>query len=259
MSQSLPPDIETSITQNLATVRQSIHEACQRAGRASESVKLVAVTKQRTPEEVIAALKAGVRHIGENRVEDAAPKIAVVNSILPKDILAPTWHMIGHVQSRKADGIIQNFQVIHSVDSVKIARRYDNFVREFFTKKAARPQILIEINISGEATKEGLLAHRWKNDPSQRHYLWTFIKEMAAFTHLQLVGLMTLAPYEAEAEQTRPIFAGLRELFEALKNDFPTIAWRELSMGMTNDYPIAIEEGATMVRIGRAIFGERPR
>lgn len=242
-----------TIQHNLTIVRATIHEACRRVGRSADEIKLIAVTKMHPPEKILMAWQEGVEHFGENRVEESAGKIAAFSAMLPPESKSPIWHMIGHVQSRKADEVIRDFHFIHSLDSVKLAKRYDNFAREH----EARRQVLVQVNISGESTKEGLLVNNWKHDPAQRHYLWTLIGEIAPLPHLEIVGLMTMAPYEAQPEQTRPVFAGLRELSHALAADFPHITWRELSMGMTNDYPVAIEEGATMVRIGRAIFGER--
>lgn len=241
------------IAKNLASVQAEIAVACQRAGRPVETVKLVGISKTHPPEMLLAALQAGLRDLGENRVEEAAPKIAEVLGRLPADITPPTWHMVGHVQSRKAKPVIETFDVIHSVDNLKLARRFDTFAGE---QKVIR-EVLLEINISGEESKEGIAAQNWQNDADQRQNLWSLVQEISQLSHLRLVGLMTMAPYYAEPEATRPVFAALRGLHDALINDFPQIAWRELSMGMTNDYPVAIEEGATMVRVGRAIFGER--
>jgi uncharacterized pyridoxal phosphate-containing UPF0001 family protein len=117
--------------------------------------------------------------------------------------------------------------------------------------------VLLEINISGEDSKEGISAQNWQHDTEQRQNLWSLVQEISKLSQLRIVGLMTMAPYYAEPEATRPVFAALRELRDALATEFLQVAWQELSMGMTNDYPVAIEEGATMVRVGRAIFGER--
>jgi hypothetical protein len=196
-----------------------------------------------------------VRHIGENRVEEASQKFAAVRDQLPPGIEPPVWHMIGHVQSRKARDVVEHFAVIHSLDRLKLAQRYQRFAEETDT----RPRLLLEMNVSGEESKQGVLAADWENSAVIRQSLWEFVARLVGLSHLQIVGLMTMAPYWSEAERTRPVFATLRKLRDALREDFPQFAWRELSMGMTNDYPIAIEEGATMVRIGRAIFGERSK
>lgn len=245
--------IQEMIAKNLASVQAEIAAACQRAGRPVETVKLVGISKTHPPEMLLAALQAGLRDLGENRVEEAAPKIAEVLSRLPANIAPPTWHMVGHVQSRKARSVVETFDVIHSLDDLKLARRFGTFAGE---QKAIR-EVLLEINISGEESKEGIAAQNWQNDADQRQNLWSLVQEISQLSNIRLVGLMTMAPYYAEPEATRLVFAALRGLRDALINDFPQITWRELSMGMTNDYSVAIEEGATMVRVGRAIFGER--
>ncbi len=242
-----------SIAQNLAAIQKQIAATCQRVGRDPASVTLVAVTKQQSPRDIVATLQAGVTHIGENRVEEALPKMQQVEALLPPDVPPPTWHMVGHIQRRKAQAVIRGFQIIHSLDSIKLARRYDRFAREL----NRRPQVLLEINVSGEDTKAGIPAHNWQQDRTQRQSLWEIIADIDQLEHVHLAGLMTMAPFVAEIEQARPVFAALRRLRDALAEAFPHQAWHELSMGMTNDYPIAIEEGATMLRIGRAIFGDR--
>lgn len=241
------------IAQNIVVVQAEIAAACQRAGRLADEVQLVGISKTHSPEMVLSALQAGLRHLGENRVEEAVPKIAEVLNRLPADMALPTWHMVGHVQSRKAKSVMETFDVVHSVDDLKLARRLDMFAGEINVVR----EVLLEINISGEESKEGIAAQNWQNDTTQRQNLWSLVQEISQLSHIRLVGLMTMAPYYAEPEATRPVFAGLHGLQDALMNDFPQMAWRELSMGMTNDYPVAIEEGATMVRVGRAIFGER--
>jgi pyridoxal phosphate enzyme (YggS family) len=253
MAEQVSARTQAMIATNLAMVRDEITAACQRANRQPDSVKLVAVSKKRPAQEIVAAFQEGVRHFGENRLEEAAAKIPEVDSLLPasSDII---WHMIGHVQSRKAKDIVQHFQVIHSLDSLKLANRYNQFAAEF----GITSEVLLETNISGETAKAGIAANQWQHSRQQRQIIWEMVEAISHLSHIRLVGLMTMAPYEVDAEATRPIFAGLQELQDSLANDFPHVIWRELSMGMTNDYPIAIEEGATLVRIGRAIFGERP-
>jgi hypothetical protein len=246
------------IANNLAKVQAEIEAGCQRAGRRSDDVQLVAVTKKRASSEILAALEAGVRHIGENRIEEALGKMPQVAQILPDHLEAPIWHMIGHVQSRKARDVTQQFSVVHSLDSLKLARRYDNFRRQDLPGE--RPlTVLLEMNVSGEMAKYGIEASRWKEDKSQRAAIWQLVEEVNQFEMLHIAGLMTMAPFVDDAEIVRPVFIKLRELRDALAADFASLDWQELSMGMTNDYPVAIEEGATMVRIGRAIFGERPQ
>lgn len=240
------------LVQNLAKVRAEIAAACQRVGREVASVTLVAVSKQHTPQTLLMAYQAGIYHFGENRVEEAIPKQAAFLALLPPQSPPPTWHMIGHIQSRKAWHVIETFDVIHAVDSLKLAERLDHYAHE----QAVRRTMMLQINISGEASKSGILATEWKTSITQRQALWDLVQSLSRLTATKNIGLMTMAPYEAEPQATRPIFAGLSQLRDALANDFPYMNWVALSMGMTNDYPVAIEEGATHVRIGRAIFGE---
>ncbi|MCB9453889.1 MAG: YggS family pyridoxal phosphate-dependent enzyme [Anaerolineaceae bacterium] len=238
-----------TISEHIQRVQEQITTACARAGRDPSEVTLVAVSKTHPAAAVLAAVEAGLQHFGENRVEEASEKLPVVN----QQVSAPlTWHMIGHVQSRKAKLVLPLFDVVHSVDSVKLAEKFSMLAGE----QGQTLDILLEVNVSGEASKYGFEASGWERDAAVRE---AFIQQVAgvnALPGLRLRGLMTMAPIMVEAEQTRPVFAslaGLRAtLVEALTIELP-----ELSMGMTDDYPVAIEEGATLVRIGRAIFGER--
>ncbi len=237
-----------AIVERLASVQAEIAAACARVGRLPESVTLVAVSKTHPPAVIIEAARAGVRHFGENRIEEAG-KIAQVDAEFP----GLTWHMIGHVQSRKAREVVQHYAWIHSLDSLKLAERYARFAQE----SSRTVQVLLDMTVSGEPGKEGFAVSDWQNDPTQRESLWNAIRRMIELPGLHIRGLMTMAPIVAQAEQARPVFAGLRRLRDALAADFPGAEWVELSMGMTDDYRVAIEEGATLVRIGRAIFGER--
>ncbi len=226
------------IQANLSAVQARIVAACTRAGRAPEVVTLVAVSKQKPLAFIQQAQAAGVAHFGENRLAEAQAKIPALDA---------HWHMIGHVQSRKAQEVVKaGFHLVHSLDSVKLARRYARFAAD----AGQTLPVLLEINVSGEAAKHG-----WRADA--RETLWQDVAEVLALPHLAVRGLMTMAPWGIDPEATRPIFRGLAQLREALAADFPQTDWRELSMGMTDDFEIAIEEGATLVRIGRAIFGER--
>lgn len=232
----------------LDAVRSRIAAACARAGRDPESVMLVAVSKTHPPETLLEAIACGQLHFGENRVEEAAGKIAAVNAGAAQPV---TWHMVGHVQSRKAREAVALFDWIHSLDNVRLAERYARLAAE-------RPiRLLLEVNISGEISKYGLAAHGWERDRHIRESLWADIRHMIEQPGLKISGLMTMAPIADDPEQVRPVFAGLRRLRDALASDFPASAWDVLSMGMTDDYEVAIEEGATLVRIGRAIFGPR--
>ena len=228
------------VAENVAKVRERIAAAATRAGRDPEDVLLVVVTKTRTPAEIEAAYEAGVRHIGENRVGEAELK-------RPKlDLPEATWHMVGHIQSRKAERAAACFDVIHSVDRVKIARYLDRALEE---RETPMP-VLIEVNVSGEESKYGFSA----DDPDK---LANAVEQIMSLTHLSAEGLMTVAPIAEDPEAVRPVFARLRALRDAFRAQFPASSWAHLSMGMTDDYAVAVEEGATMVRIGRAIFGPR--
>ena len=241
--------IEETISHNLRKVFKQIAESCAVVDRIESEVKLIAVSKQHSIEKINAAFAHGAIHFGENRVEEAKQKIESFSAQKPQ----PRWHMIGHVQSRKAQDVARHFDVVHSLDSIKLANRLNKFADE----ANRQIDVLLQVNVSGEASKSGFMAMDWKNDQSQRQTLWEMVQHFQQWPRLNLVGLTTMAPYLADVEATRPVFAKTKTLLLALQNDFPTIALHELSMGMTNDYGVAIEEGATMVRVGRAIFGER--
>lgn len=228
---------------NLRSVQARIAAAAERAGRDPSEITLVAVTKMQPPAVIQAAYALGLRHFGENRVGEAEAKVGD----LPVDIV---WHMIGHIQSRKANRVVPLFDVVHSLDSVKLARRLDRSSGD-----PAQPlPVLVECNVSGEESKYGLDASRWAEDGAQRAALLEAVAEIVALTNLRVQGLMTMAPIVSDPEQARPVFVRLRQLAEQLAAAFPQADWHHLSMGMTDDFEVAIEEGATMVRVGRAIF-----
>jgi pyridoxal phosphate enzyme (YggS family) len=233
----------TDLEARVQSVLRRIAAAAERAGRDPAEVHLVAVTKTLSPSLIAAAHDLGLRDFGENRVEEAAAKVVS----LPADI---NWHMIGHIQSRKARQVVSLFRLVHSVDSLSLALRLDRIA-------AQRPQplhVLLEINVSGEKSKSGFPAAQWSEDRTQRELLVASVKQIAALRHLAVEGLMTIAPVAAEAEQARRFFSGLRALRDELGCLLPESKWHHLSMGMTDDFEVAIEEGATIVRIGRAIF-----
>lgn len=208
----------------------------------------MAVTKTHPPETVRAALALGITDFGENRVEEGVAKIAAVR--------LGTWHMVGHVQSRKAREAA-GFDYVHSVDGARLAGRLGRFARE---RQAGAPTplpVFLECNVSGEAAKYGLRAERFFDDPAQRAALIGEIESILAAEGVRVVGLMTMAPLTPDPETTRPVFQWLRRLRDELARRFPQGNWSHLSMGMSDDFEVAIEEGATHVRIGRAIFGER--
>lgn len=240
---------DTSIATNIKQVQEKIADACARAGRDADAVTLIAVSKKKPVSDIVAAIDAGLRHFGENRVEESQEKIPQV-----KADAAITWHMIGHIQSRKVRHVVPLYNVVHSVDTVKLAERLSRQVSE--DDPDATLNVLLQINISGEGSKGGLEASGWKQDNNIRDTLWQQVDQILQLPCLNVRGLMTMAPIVPDSEQTRPIFAGLAELRDEMAGAFK-VALPELSMGMTDDYPVALEEGATMVRIGRAIFGER--
>jgi pyridoxal phosphate enzyme (YggS family) len=242
---------EIDIARNMAQVQERIAEAALRAGRDPAKVTLVAVTKTHPVETVVAAYQSGLRHFGENRVGEAVIKIPAVRAALSG--APPTWHMVGHVQSRKAEAVTAHFDYVHSVDRLKIARRISRFAQDAGRVIPA----LLECNVSGEETKFGFDLPGWERDEARTEGFFAAVEEILALPGLSVHGLMTMAPFVADPETVRPVFASLRALLSALREHFSTHEWHHLSMGMTDDFEVAVEEGATMVRIGRAIFGPR--
>jgi len=222
------------ISDKLKSVTQRMAKACGKADRPSGSAVLVCVTKEASIDEMREALSLGVRIFGENRVQNAAAKYAQIRE-------KAEWHMIGHLQSNKVKDAVRIFSLIHSVDSVKLAKVID--------KEAARcgkiQDILLQVNISGEESKSGVSAEAAEST----------VDEILLCRNLKLRGLMTMAPENDDPETARPYFKRLRELRNSINDGIEkSNILRELSMGMTNDFEAAIEEGATLVRIGRAVF-----
>lgn len=236
------------IADHIAQVRARIAEACARAGRDAHTVTLVAVCKTKPVALIREAAAAGLTDFGENRPEEAAPKIET----LSHETSALRWHMIGHVQSRKVKLVVPHFHLIHSVDSLRLAEKFSRAAQE----SGRVLDVLLQMNVSGESSKEGIDAHAWDTDSQTRARVFEEARRIAALPALRLHGLMTIAPFTDDESIVRPVFASLRNLRDALAHELGA-ALPQLSMGMTDDYPIAIEEGATLVRIGRAIFGER--
>jgi pyridoxal phosphate enzyme (YggS family) len=234
--------VAEEIEANLLRVQERIAEAARRAGR-NEPILLVGVAKGQPLSRVRAGYTAGLRDFGENRVEEAGPKIEALS-----DLEGLHWHLIGHLQSRKVGLATGVFELIHSVDRVKIARLLDARAAE----SDSRQPVLLECNVSGESSKAG-----W---PMSRPEAWDAYRDdfeaLLAMDHLEVRGLMTMAPMTEDKELVRSVFGRLRQLRDFLARTYPG-DWSELSMGMTDDFEIAVEEGATIVRIGRAIFGER--
>ena len=221
----------TELAARLARLRERIAAACGRAGRDPAAVTLVAVSKGHSAEAVRAAFEAGVAHFGENRVQEALPKIAAARDAG----VDARWHFVGTLQSNKARAVAGAFDAVHSVDSARLLARLDA------TAPAPR-DVFLQVNVAGEEAKGGV--------PPQ--WLGALVEAARAAENLRLRGLMTIAPLSRDAEEARPAFRALRELADRF-------ALPDLSMGMTNDLDAAVEEGATFVRAGRALFGERGR
>ncbi len=222
---------------NLEYVRGAIGQAAERAGRNAQDVTLIAVSKTVSLELVRMAYNLGVTDFGENRVQDALPKIAEFH---PPEV---RWHMIGHLQSNKTGKVTGAFASVESVDNLRLAQALERHA----SRQGITLPVLLQVNVSGEASKEGM-------SPAEAPEM---ARHIVALPHLRVEGLMTIAPIAPNPEETRPVFRQLRLLRDHLRNELPQCGWRHLSMGMTDDYRVAIEEGATIVRIGRAIFGER--
>ncbi len=228
----------SEIKERLARLEERICAACERSGRRREDVLLVAVTKTRTVAEIEEVLAAGVANIAENFVQEMQRKYQAIG---PR----ATWHFIGHLQRNKAKAAVGMAQWIHSIDSVRLARE----VSKRALAQGKRQRALIEVNVSGEQTKFGFAPEE----------LPQVLPELAALEGLEICGLMTMAPLVEDPEEVRPIFAQTRALAEKLQRmGLDGVRMDHLSMGMTSDFEVAIEEGATMIRVGQAIFGPRP-
>ncbi len=240
----------TDLETNLHSVQARIAQAAERAKRDPGEITLVAVSKTFPADIVLAAHALGVDDLGENRVEEAAEKIPAVARQRGTGERAVDstirWHMIGHLQHRKVRDAVTLFDYIQSVDSAPLAQRLE---RQAAAMGKTLP-ILLEMNTSGESAKFGFA-------PTPREDLFADVAEVLKLPHLDVQGLMTMAPIVEQPEDARPYFVALRALRDELRLRFPGRAWQHLSMGMTDDFEIAVEEGATIVRIGRAIFGER--
>lgn len=223
--------------QRLEEVKQRIRGAAESCNRDPATVRLVAVSKTVAADRVKEAIEAGATTLGENYVQEARDKF---NALAQYPV---SWHLIGHLQTNKAKYAVRLFDLIHSVDSLKLARELN--------KQAAKAdkiqQILVQVNISGEDTKSGITP-----DEAPR-----LIEAIRGLKNLEVKGLMTMPPYFYQPERVRPFFAALRELRNRIAQSLPDVSLDELSMGMTGDFEVAIKEGATLVRIGTAIFGER--
>ncbi|MEE8374094.1 MAG: YggS family pyridoxal phosphate-dependent enzyme [Dehalococcoidia bacterium] len=220
-----------TIEQNVRKLERRVAAACERVGRSPEEVTVIAVSKTVEASTIESAFEAGLRHFGENRVQEAKPKIEQLEHLRP-DL---TWHMVGHLQTNKAKTAAEFFDIIHSVDSLRLAEALNGCCQ-------SRLSILVQVNVSGEATKSGFPVAEVDEA----------VRQIGRLPNLGVEGLMTVAPWVSDPEEIRPIYRQLRQLRDGL-------GLRHLSMGMSGDFEVAIEEGATLVRIGQAVFGERSR
>lgn len=244
--------LTTAIQERLQDVEKRIRWAAKRAQRDPANITLVAVTKTWPAEVVVAAYAAGIRHFGENRAGELAEKRVAVEAELGPDS-GITWHLIGPLQSRKTTIAADHADVFHALDRFKIARRMSERLQE--TGRVM--PVLLEVNISGEESKHGFAAHRWEEDALQREGLSMTASRIASLPALQIQGLMTMAPWDADSEVVQGVFRRTHALARWLEETVPEASWNLLSMGMTDDFELAIEQGATHVRVGRALFGER--
>ena len=224
------------IADNYNKVVERISAAAQRCGRSPEDIILVAVTKHVPSVVIEKAVALGILNLGENRVQEALVKVRSFPSPPVQ------WHFIGHLQTNKVRSVVENFQLIHSVDSLKLAKALD----AESARQGKKVDILLQVNISREGTKQGF---------SPEEIIRT-LPELALLKNISIGGLMTMAPFYRDLEATRPVFKGLREIKESLeKQVLPGVSMKYMSMGMSNDFEVAIEEGATHIRIGTALFG----
>ncbi len=226
-------------------VQEQIRQAARTVGRDPGEVRLVVVTKGHPADAIARAFAAGVRRFGENYAEEGVAKKQALSGVTGVE-----WHMIGHVQSRKAAVVSEHFDWLHSLDSLKLAVRLDRFCGA----NGRRLPVLLECNVSGEETKFGFSAWQEEHWPERI----AEIAQIAALENLELRGLMTMAPFLPDPELARPYFQRLRRFREFLTEHLPWVEWRELSMGMSADFQVAVQEGATLVRVGTAIMGARP-
>ncbi len=220
---------------NLENINERIKKIALKVNKNPGEIKLVAVTKTATIEQIKEAINVGVKIIGENKVQEAKEKY----QILTDDI---EWHLVGHLQTNKVKYAVEIFDLIHSVDSIKLAKEIDKRSQQF----GKTTNVLVEVNVSGEETKYGIKPEEVE----------LFLEEISKFSRIRVRGLMTIAPIVKHKEEARPYFKKLRELSEKISyKDIKNVKMDYLSMGMTDDFEVALEEGANMIRIGRAIFG----
>jgi hypothetical protein len=227
----------SSVAENLELVREQVAQAAAKVGRAVDEIQLIAITKTHAVERVREAIEAGQTLFGESRVQEARVKIPELPSNL-------RWHFVGHLQKNKIRHVLPLFELIHSVDSFSLAQEINRIAED----EGMHPRVLLEVNVAGEGSKFGFPPDKLRQD----------MEALLALSRLSIEGLMTIPPLAKQAEASREYFADLRELRDRLETEFQ-MKLPHLSMGMTNDFPVAVEEGATLARIGTAIFGERSR
>ncbi len=226
-----------SIKQNIESIEAEIKEICQRCGRSFEDITLIAVSKTIDTDRINYAVDCGVSNLGENKVQEIMDKYDHISKNVK-------WHLIGHLQSNKVKYIIDKVELIHSVDSEKLAEEISRRAQQNNMKK----DVLVQINVAKEDTKFGIDIEDAVD----------FVKSISRFDNICIKGLMTVAPYDEDPEKVRPVFRQLKQKFDQLAQlDIPNTDMKYLSMGMSNDYPVAIEEGSNMIRVGTAIFGKR--
>ena len=242
---SVSPELISVISQKLNKVNEAIKVACARVRRNPNEVTLVTVSKRQPVEIIRAAYACGLRRFGENYAEEAVAKMDAL-----ADLMDIQWEMVGHIQSRKAKLIASRVVRVHSLERGKLARLLDQF------REPDLPplQVLMEINISGEASKEGVPG----DDPARWSEILPVVDEVVTYPRLKLIGLMTMPPLQVEMEANRAYFRRMRELQDYINVQRPDLNLHELSMGTSTDFPVAIEEGATIIRLGEAILGPRP-
>lgn len=229
----VPRSVRDIIAENLKRVHERIERACSRADRSASEVTLVAVTKYAEPEWIDALIELGVTELGESRPQQLVERA----ERYPASI---HWHLIGHLQRNKARLVLPHTALCHSIDSIRLAERIDSLAKEL----KLTPKILLEVNVSGEEAKDGF----------DREELFSAAQSLAKLQHVRITGLMTMAPLTEAPNETRPVFGALRTLRDVLREQLGETALPDLSMGMSRDYEVACEEGATLVRIGRTLF-----
>ncbi len=224
-----------SVNENLQKLEARIEKACERSGRSAESIHIVAVTKYVSIERAKEAVEAGIGHLGENRLEGAMEKYEAIGS-------GAEWHFIGNLQSRKVKEMIHAYSYVHSLDRISLAKEINKRASE-----GRKMKCFVQVNVSGEESKSGI-------KPDE---VMDFVLSMEKYPAVEIIGLMTMAPYEEDPEEVRPYFQRLRELRDEVKGKkLPYAPCTELSMGMSNDFEVAVEEGATFIRIGSILVGE---